>query len=79
MHDLRSSVGSGQTAVAFTSGGVIAACVAAILDVPDGAFVPLNRSAVNTGVTKVLAGRSGLTMLSYNSHEHLPPDRVTFR
>ena len=69
----------GQTGIVFTSGGVIAACVAAVLEVPDGAFVPLNRSAINTGVTKILAGRSGLTLLSYNSHDHLSADRVTFR
>lgn len=79
LHDLRRSVGSGQTGVAFTSGGVIAVCVAAVLGLPDVAFVPFNRAAVNTGVTKILAGRSGLTLMSYNAHEHLPAERVTFR
>ena len=79
LEDLRMSVGSGQTAIAFTSGGVIATCVAAVLDVPDATIVALNRTAVNTGLTKLLAGRSGLSLLCFNSHEHLHPGRVTFR
>lgn len=79
MHELAGSLASGQTGIAFTSGGVIAACVAALLDAPDPVFVPLNRTAVNTGITKVLVGRRGLSLVSHNEHGHLAPDEVTFR
>ena len=39
----------------------------------------LNRVAVNTAVTKVLAGRSGLNLSTYNEHSHLEPSLVTYR
>ena len=41
----------------------------------------LNRVAVNTAVSKVLHGRSGLTLSTFNSHEHLEhdPALLTYR
>jgi hypothetical protein len=74
------ALGSGETAIAFTSGGVIAACALAVLGVPDDAFVALNRVAVNGAVTKVISGRRGLSLVSYNEHGHLERDGlVTYR
>ena len=71
---------SGQTGVVFTSGGVIAACAAGLLGVPDEALVPLNRVAVNGAVTKVVGGRRGSTLVSYNEHAHLEAGAlVTYR
>ena len=31
----------------------------------------LNRVTVNTGITKVVRGRSGTSLLSFNEHAHL--------
>lgn len=64
-------LGSGETAVVCTSGGVLAAVAVALLGVDPSAFVRLNRVAVNTGVTKVASGRSGMTLVSFNEHGHL--------
>jgi hypothetical protein len=45
-------------------------CVA-LLGLPPEHFVPFNRVAVNTGVTKVITGRRGMTLVSFNEHGHL--------
>jgi broad specificity phosphatase PhoE len=81
LDDLAAGLGSGETGLAFTSGGVIAAIATALLDVPAETFVALNRIAVNTGLSKVLSGRSGLQLLSYNEQGHVDADRrlMTFR
>jgi broad specificity phosphatase PhoE len=44
-------------------------------------WVPLNRVAVNTAVTKLVTGRSGITLSTYNEHSHLEHDRrlLTYR
>jgi hypothetical protein len=55
----------------FTSGGTLAALCVALLQLPDDAFVAFNRVSVNTGVTKVVHGRSGTTLVSFNEHGHL--------
>ena len=41
----------------------------------------LNRVSVNTGVTKVIAGKRGLSLSTYNEHTHLETDRdlLTYR
>jgi broad specificity phosphatase PhoE len=65
-----------------TSGGVIAAACVALFAAPSEAFVAFNRVTVNTGVTKVVRGRSGTSLVSFNEHGHLESrDRplVTYR
>lgn len=39
----------------------------------------LNRVVVNSSQSRVVVGRSGLTMLSFNEHQHLLPRQVTSR
>ncbi len=46
------------------------------------AFVAFNRVTANTGVTKVVHGRSGTTLVSFNEHAHRERDGrslVTYR
>jgi len=62
---------SGETGMAFTSSGVIAALAASLIGVPERAFVPLNRVSVNASITKVIVGSRGKTLVSYNEHGHL--------
>lgn len=57
--------------VVVTSGGVIAAVCAHLLALDAGGFVKLNRVGVNTGITTVVRGRSGTSLLSFNEHAHL--------
>ncbi len=64
-------LGAGGTALVFTSSGVIAALAASLIGLADRGFVPLNRVSVNTAITKVIVGRRGMTLVSYNEHGHL--------
>jgi broad specificity phosphatase PhoE len=77
LSDLAGSLSSGETALVSTSGGVIAATASALLGA--ASFAALNRVAVNTGVTKLVTGRSGMTLISFNEHAHLPGALVTYR
>jgi broad specificity phosphatase PhoE len=72
--DLSRRLRSGQSAVVCTSGGVLAALCTRLLAVPESTFVLLNRVTVNAGVTRVLVGRSGATLLSFNEQAHLLSD-----
>jgi broad specificity phosphatase PhoE len=69
--ELSRSLESGETAVVSTSGGPIAAIAVQLLGLPPEGFVALNRVAVNAGVTKVVTGTSGATLVSFNEHAYL--------
>jgi hypothetical protein len=64
-------LGKGETAVVFTSGGPIAAVVSRLVSGGDALWSQLNPVTINTAITKVVSGRSGLTVVSYNEHAHL--------
>jgi broad specificity phosphatase PhoE len=73
---------SGQTALVFSSSGVISAIVTSLIGVPDQALVAVNRVSVNTGITKIVVGRQGRSLVSYNEHCHLEEaagELVTYR
>jgi broad specificity phosphatase PhoE len=72
--DVAAELRSGQTAVVCTSGGVLAAVCVALLALPAEAFVAFNRVTVNTGVTKVIHGGNGSTLVTFNEHAHLEGD-----
>ncbi len=79
--DLEAELGRGETAIVFTSGGTIAAVCAALLEAPE-AFIALNRVLVNTGVSKIVIGAAGTSLIAINDHSHLEEtDRalVTYR
>jgi broad specificity phosphatase PhoE len=69
------------TAVVVTSGGPIGLAVSHLLAGDASLWSQLNKVAVNTSVTKVINGRSGLTLSSYNDHAHVEHDRrlLTYR
>ncbi|MFN8218112.1 MAG: histidine phosphatase family protein [Solirubrobacterales bacterium] len=68
--DLVGALGSGETGLAFTSGGTIAALAADLLGHAD--LLPsLNRVLVNTGITKLAIGRAGISLIGFNDHAHL--------
>ena len=74
--ELVDGLGSGETALAFTSGGVIAALAARLLGLPDRAMVAFNHVVVNAAITKVVSGRRGMSLVSFNEHGHLEPDHL---
>ena len=69
--ELLESLGRGGIGVVVTSGGVVAALSSRLLEVPPEGFVRLNRVIVNASVTRVVSGRSGTSLLSFNEHAHL--------
>ena len=78
--ELAAGLGSGQTALVATSGGVIAVAAMLLLDARPAQFLAFNRVTANAGFTKVVVGRSGTTLLSFNEHAHLDPaGAVTYR
>ena len=73
---------AGRDVVVVSSGGVVAALAAQLLGGGPETVVALNRVSVNVGFTKVVVGRSGASLVSYNDHAHVEgPDRrlLTYR
>lgn len=75
VHELTGSLEKGCDAVVFTSGGVIAAVAATLLGTGAGGVVALNRVAANGAITKLVAGRGGLSLVSFNDHAHFEGPR----
>ncbi len=78
------AVGSG-TAIVFSSGGPIAWVAASLLsddrDVAGSLWRRLNPVCVNSGVTRLVIGRRGVTLVTFNGHAHLDaaPGALTYR
>ncbi len=66
--------GSGRTTVVVSSAGTISLAAAGILSDPGGVvglWGRLQRVTVNTGITRVIRGRGGMTCVAVNEHQHL--------
>lgn len=72
-------LGKGGSAVVVSSSGAIAWTAAQLLGGGFDQWLALNRVTVNSGVTKIVSGSSGITLVSYNEHCHLPSKLVTYR
>lgn len=74
------AAGDGVTVV-VTSGGVIGLLTSVLLTGDTQSWSRANSVAVNSGVTRVLSGATGLTLLTFNEHTHLEQDRslITYR
>jgi broad specificity phosphatase PhoE len=70
LEDVVAALGKGEHAVVFTSGGVIATLCGALIGDPAAGLLKLNRVTVNAGITKLVSGRGGITLLSFNEHPH---------
>ncbi|NIH87679.1 histidine phosphatase family protein [Amycolatopsis granulosa] len=68
--DLAAVLGKGESAVVFTSGGVIGTIAGHLLGDPEMGLLRLNRVTVNCGITKLVSGRSGVSLVSFNEHSH---------
>jgi broad specificity phosphatase PhoE len=71
--------------VVVSSGGPIAVAAADLVD-PDGDAVVharlwqrFNTVTVNSSVSRVLVGRTGPRLLTFNEHAHLTPETLTYR
>jgi broad specificity phosphatase PhoE len=67
--------------VAVTSGGVISAYCAMSLGLPVERWPSLARLVVNASITKVISGRMGTSLVTFNDHAHLESERalITYR
>ena len=67
--------------LAVTSGGVIAVASAQVLGLPVDRWPVLARIIVNGSVTRIISGRTGTNLLTFNDYAHLEGDRslVTYR
>jgi broad specificity phosphatase PhoE len=72
------------TAVVLTSGGPIAWAAASLL--ADGApartdlWLRLNPVSINSGISTIVCGARGTTLVSFNAHDHLAsPNLLTYR
>ena len=73
--------GTRGTTVVVTSGGPISWVCASLLGGGASLWSRLNVVCVNAGVTKLVTGRRGVTLVSFNEHTHLEgvPDLLTYR
>lgn len=69
------------TTMAVTSAGVIAVACAQLTGLPAEQWPALARVVVNTSITKLITGRTGTHLLTFNDHAHLEGDRslITYR
>ncbi len=69
----------GATTLVTTSGGVIGWIAASLLGAGVEQWIRLNRVCVNTGITTLVTGRRGISLVAFNDHSHLSPPEVTYR
>jgi broad specificity phosphatase PhoE len=72
----------GTAALVFTSAGVISAICATLLSAPAAGYLRVNRTMANASITKLVSGRSGISLVSVNEHGHFEGARrelLTYR
>ncbi|MEP9394543.1 histidine phosphatase family protein [Gordonia sp. VNQ95] len=69
--DAAALAGSGQTVLVVSSAGVISQWIADLWGVPPEKWPTVSRAMVNASVTKLIVGRRGVSVVSFNEHAHL--------
>ncbi|MGW5522074.1 histidine phosphatase family protein [Gordonia sp. NPDC003950] len=69
--DAAALAGSGQTVLVVSSAGVISQWIADLWGVPPAKWPAVSRAMVNASVTKLIVGRRGVSVVSFNEHAHL--------
>lgn len=67
----RAVAATSGTTLVVTSGGPVSWVAASLLDGGIPTWARLNVVCANTGVTKLVAGRRGVTLVGFNEHTHL--------
>lgn len=77
----RAAEARGGVTLVVTSGGPIGLVASQLVGGDATLWQMFNRVAVNSAVTKVITGRAGATLSTYNEHSHLEHDRssITYR
>lgn len=71
-------LGSGESAVVFTSGGVISAICRRLLHLAPREAFRINTILANSGVTRLRVGPGLLSLATLNAHPHLDADPALF-
>ncbi|GAA3386033.1 histidine phosphatase family protein [Cryptosporangium minutisporangium] len=79
LEEVLAGLGRGGSGAVFTSGGAITAICARLLGLPPAGCVALHRVVVNGGITKIVSGRAGIALISFNDHAHIPEPQLTYR
>lgn len=78
---LADEAAAAKNILVFTSGGPVSAVAAALLGLGADGWMRLNRTCANCSETKVVAGRSGTSLVTWNAHPWFDADRelLTYR
>lgn len=66
---------SAKNILVFTSGGPISAVAASLLGLDADGWLRLNRTCANCSETKIVAGRSGVSLVTWNAHPWFDGER----
>ena len=73
------AMSSGESTIVVSSAGAIAWTAARLLGGGFDQWMACNRVTVNTGITRIISGRNGTSLISFNEHGHQSPAMVTYR
>ncbi|WP_166969708.1 histidine phosphatase family protein [Brevibacterium atlanticum] len=73
------AMGSGQSTIVVSSAGAIAWTAARLIGGDFDQWKAFNRVTINTGITKIITGRGGTSLISFNDHGHQSPENATYR
>lgn len=78
---LSDEAATAKNVLVFTSGGPVTAVTARLLGLGAEGWRKLNGVCANASETKIVAGRSGVSLVSFNGHAHFDHDRelLTYR
>lgn len=82
LHDLKASMGKGETALAFTSGGPITAIIQELMGIPAQNIFRINWTLANCGITKIIYSDRGMFLSTVNEHTAFEGDfreLITYR
>ena len=79
LDDACAAMSSGESMIVVSSAGAIAWTAARLLGGGFDQWMAFNRVTVNTGITRIITGRSGTSLISFNEHGHQIPEQVTYR
>ncbi|KAB1947923.1 histidine phosphatase family protein [Brevibacterium linens] len=77
--DAVAAMESGQSAIVVSSAGAIAWTAARLIGGGFDQWMAFNRVTINTGITKIITGRGGTSLISFNDHGHQDPKNATYR
>jgi broad specificity phosphatase PhoE len=79
---LQQTIENAGVTLVFTSGGAISAAVRQLWNLPDESWLHVNRVIANATLTKLVKGKQGLHLSTFNEHHHFEgPSRplLTYR